>query len=67
MPRPRSIASKNNAPDVEEVFASHPHMMLKKDHFAQAQIDWGPKSESLVEIARRRPTWISAWAEGYGW
>ena len=48
-----AIASKNNAPDVEEVFASHPHMMLKKEHFAQAQINWGPKSKSIVEIARR--------------
>jgi len=28
-------------------------MMLKKEHFAQAQINWGPKSKSIVEIARR--------------
>lgn len=48
-----AIASKNNAPDVDEAFASHPHMMLKKEHFAQAQIGWGLKTESLVEIARR--------------
>ncbi len=47
-----AIASKNNAADVDELFASHPHMVLKMDHFASQQINWKPKSESLVEIAK---------------
>jgi FkbH-like protein len=48
-----AIASKNNASDVEEVFASHRGMLLKRQHFACMQIHWGQKSESLREIARQ--------------
>jgi FkbH-like protein len=48
-----AIASKNNASDVEQVFANHPGMLLKKEHFAAVQIHWGQKSESLREIARQ--------------
>jgi FkbH-like protein len=48
-----AIASKNNLADVDEVFARHPYMVLKKEHFADVQIHWKPKSESLIEIARR--------------
>jgi FkbH-like protein len=48
-----AIASKNNATDVEEVFATHSSMLLKKEHFAALQIHWGQKSESLREIARQ--------------
>jgi FkbH-like protein len=47
-----AIASKNNAADVDEVFAKHPSMVLKKEHFANLQIHWGLKSESLQQIAR---------------
>jgi FkbH-like protein len=48
-----AIASKNNAADVEEVFANHSSMLLKKEHFASLQIHWRQKTESLREIARR--------------
>jgi FkbH-like protein len=48
-----AIASKNNASDVEEVFASHSSMLLKKEHFAALQIHWEQKVESLREIARQ--------------
>jgi FkbH-like protein len=48
-----AIASKNNPTDVDEVFAIQPYMVLKKEHFADIQIHWKPKSESLVEIANR--------------
>jgi FkbH-like protein len=48
-----AIASKNNASDVDQVFANHPGMLLKKEHFAAVQIHWGQKSESLREIARQ--------------
>jgi FkbH-like protein len=48
-----AIASKNNAADVEEMFANHPSMLLKKEFFAALQIHWGQKSESLREIARQ--------------
>jgi FkbH-like protein len=46
-----AIASKNNPPEVAEVFASHPHMVLRKEHFACQQIDWGAKTDSLKQIA----------------
>jgi FkbH-like protein len=48
-----AIASKNNTEDVEEVFAKHSGMLLKKEHFASLQIHWGNKSESLKQIARQ--------------
>ena len=48
-----AVASKNNLADVAEVFASHPHMVLARDHFAAMQVHWNPKSESVSAIARR--------------
>src|SRR5205823_8776652 len=48
-----AIASRNNPADVDQVFAVHPHMVLKREHFVQAQIHWRAKSESLIEIAER--------------
>jgi FkbH-like protein len=47
-----AIASKNNLADVEEVFASHNQMVLKREHFASMKIHWGTKSESLLEISK---------------
>ncbi|MBF0188503.1 MAG: HAD family hydrolase [Magnetococcales bacterium] len=46
-----AIASKNNPPDVDEVFQQHDHMVLKKEHFAAQEIHWKPKSQSLRNIA----------------
>jgi len=48
-----AIASKNNAADVEEVFSGHRFMVLKKEHFANLQIHWEAKSQSLVRIAQQ--------------
>lgn len=48
-----AVASKNNAADVDEVFASHQAMLLRKEHFAAVQIHWELKSESLRRIAQR--------------
>ena len=45
------LASKNNPQDVDEVFANHPHMVLRRGDFAAAEIHWEPKSESLRRIA----------------
>jgi FkbH-like protein len=47
-----TVASKNNPADVDEVFARHPSVVLKKDNFAHMQVHWRPKSESIVAIAR---------------
>ena len=46
-----AIASKNNPSDVNEVFDEHPYMVLQPEHFAEAQINWDPKSISLRRIA----------------
>jgi FkbH-like protein len=47
-----AIASKNNPPDVEQMFHGHKFMALKWEHFSSRQIGWMPKAESLVAIAR---------------
>ena len=46
-----AIASKNNPADVDEVFARQRFMALRKEHFADLQIHWELKSESLSRIA----------------
>jgi FkbH-like protein len=48
-----AIASKNNPADVEEVFARHPHMLLRPEDFAAAEVGWGSKSESIARLASR--------------
>lgn len=48
-----AIASKNNPADVDAVFLSHPFMMIRKEHFAEMEIHWNPKSDSLKRIAKR--------------
>ncbi len=47
-----AINSKNNLVDVEEVFRSHPDMILKWEHFACRRINWRSKTENMQEIAR---------------
>ncbi|HET7849013.1 MAG TPA: HAD-IIIC family phosphatase [Pseudolabrys sp.] len=46
------IASKNNEADVDEVFASNPSMILKREDFAAICANWRPKVENISEIAR---------------
>jgi FkbH-like protein len=46
-----AINSKNNQADVEEVFRTHPDMVLRKEHFAATRINWRAKHENMVEIA----------------
>lgn len=48
-----AVASKNNPADVDAVFLSHPFMMIRKEHFAEMEIHWNPKSDSLKQIAKR--------------
>ena len=47
-----AINSKNNPADVDEVFHSHPDMVLRKHHFASIRTNWQEKPENMVEIAR---------------
>jgi FkbH-like protein len=46
-----ALASKNNAADVDEVFARHADLVLHRADFAAVQIHWKAKSESLRAIA----------------
>jgi FkbH-like protein len=47
-----AINSKNNPADVDEVFATHPDMVLRKEHFAAIRVNWRDKPANMVEIAR---------------
>lgn len=46
-----AINSKNNPAEVEEVFRSHPDMVLKSEHFACTKINWQDKPQNMREIA----------------
>jgi FkbH-like protein len=46
-----TVASKNNEADAFEVFDHHPAMRLRRTHLSAYRIGWGPKSESLRELA----------------
>jgi FkbH-like protein len=47
-----AVNSKNNENDVFSVFEKHPHCLLKKEHFSAYRINWGNKSENIVNLAR---------------
>ena len=46
-----AIASKNNAADVDELFARHQDLVLRREDFVAARINWEPKSDNLRAIA----------------
>ncbi len=46
-----AIASSNNEADVEEVWAKHEHMILKKDDWAAWRINWNNKAENVRQLA----------------
>jgi len=46
-----AIASKNNPADVDEVFATNGHMVLRPEDFSALRVGWNAKSQSLREIA----------------
>ena len=48
-----AIASKNNAADVDEIFATNKAMVLAQSHFAALEVHWRSKTESLANIAAR--------------
>ena len=47
-----ALCSKNNEEDVWEVFDTHPHMKLKREHIAAHQINWNPKPGNLVALSQ---------------
>ncbi len=44
--------SKNNPQDVAAVFAEHPAMVLRDEHFAAQRVNWQDKATNLSELAR---------------
>lgn len=46
------ISSKNNEQDVWDVFKNNKNMILKKEHFVSARINWNRKSESIISMAQ---------------
>ena len=46
------LCSKNNAADVDEVFARRAEMRLRRDHITASSINWQPKSDNLKKLAR---------------
>lgn len=48
-----AVASKNNAADVDEIFATNKAMVLAPAHFAALEVHWRSKTESLRSIATR--------------
>jgi len=47
-----AINSKNNPEDAWQVIREHEGMILREEHFSAARINWQPKPENLMEIAR---------------
>lgn len=45
------LCSKNNAEDVEEMFDTHPDMVLTRDDIILAKVNWADKVANLREIA----------------
>lgn len=45
------LVSKNEEADVRAVFAQHPGMVLKWEHFVATQVNWRPKSTNLRSLA----------------
>jgi FkbH-like protein len=43
--------SKNNEPEVKEMFDKHPNMQLRWDDFILHKINWEQKSNNIIEIA----------------
>ncbi|MCA2265757.1 HAD-IIIC family phosphatase [Mycobacterium marseillense] len=46
------LCTKNNAADVDEVFATHPNAVLKDEHFAAKRVNWEPKVANLQALAK---------------
>jgi FkbH-like protein len=46
-----ALCSKNNAADVDEVLKTHPHQILRDEHFAAKRVNWTPKPDNLASLA----------------
>jgi FkbH-like protein len=48
-----AIASKNNEADLWEVFDKHDGMILRRGDISAWAINWQPKSENIIQIAKK--------------
>ncbi len=46
------IVSKNNEEDALEIIRNHPHMVLGEECFVAKKINWQPKHENILSIAK---------------
>ena len=46
------LCSKNDEPDVLEVFDRRPDMVLRRDHLVSWRINWQPKSQNIRSLAQ---------------
>ncbi|RYG86317.1 MAG: hypothetical protein EON58_21865, partial [Alphaproteobacteria bacterium] len=46
------LCTKNNSADVEEVLASHPHMVIRRENLTILKINWDDKASNLRAIAQ---------------
>ncbi len=46
------LVSRNEPEDVWKVFDQHPEMVLRREDFAAARINWLPKSQNVKDLAR---------------
>ena len=47
-----AVNSKNNYEDAIEVIKTHPHMILREEHFAALRINWDDKVKNLKSLAQ---------------
>jgi len=46
-----ALCSKNNEDDVNEVFDSHPDMVLRREHLVASRVNWRDKTANIREIS----------------
>lgn len=46
-----ALCSKNNPADVDQVLKTHPHQLLREEHFAARRVNWLPKPDNLISLS----------------
>lgn len=47
-----ALCSKNNPGDLDQVLQEHPHQILRDHHFAARRVNWAPKPDNLISLAK---------------
>jgi FkbH-like protein len=48
-----AVCSKNDPAEVEEVLATHPDLVLRREDFVTVIADWAPKADTVPQVAER--------------